>query len=143
MILRYLIEKEFRQLRRNTFLPRLILLFPCMIMLVFPWAATMEVDNLRIVVIDNDRTPSSERLVHRIEASRYFKLTGFPETYDKGLEAVERDKADVLLEIPRGFEKDQANGRPASALVAVNAVNGMKGALGNSYLIIRYLWCRR
>ena len=134
MILRYLIEKEFRQLRRNTFLPRLILLFPCMIMLVFPWAATMEVDNLRIAVIDNDRTPSSERLVHRIEASRYFKLTGFPETYDKGLEAVERDKADVLLEIPRGFEKDQANGRPASALVAVNAVNGMKGALGNSYL---------
>lgn len=134
MILRYLIEKEFRQLRRNTFLPRLILLFPCMIMLVFPWAATMEVDNLRIVVIDNDRTPSSERLVHRIEASRYFKLIGFSETYDKGLEAVERDKADVLLEIPRGFEKDQANGRPASALVAVNAVNGMKGALGNSYL---------
>lgn len=40
----------------------------------------------------------------------------------------------MLLEIPRGFEKEQVNGRPASALVAVNAVNGTKGGLGSSYL---------
>lgn len=67
MMLRYLIEKEFKQLKRNSFLPRLILFFPCMMMLVMPWAATLEIENLRIAVIDNDRSPSSERLVHRIE----------------------------------------------------------------------------
>lgn len=61
MMLRYLIEKEFKQLKRNSFLPRLILLFPCMMMLVMPWAATLEIENLRIAVIDNDRSPSSER----------------------------------------------------------------------------------
>ena len=53
MMLRYLIEKEFKQLKRNSFLPRLILLFPCMMMLVMPWAATLEIENLRIAVIDN------------------------------------------------------------------------------------------
>lgn len=78
MMLRYLIEKEFKQLKRNSFLPRLILLFPCMMMLVMPWAATLEIENLRIAVIDNDRSPSSERLVHHIEASRYFQLTALP-----------------------------------------------------------------
>ena len=77
-MLRYLIEKEFKQLKRNSFLPRLILLFPCMMMLVMPWAATLEIENLRIAVIDNDRSPSSERLVHLIEASRYFQLTALP-----------------------------------------------------------------
>ena len=134
MTLRYLIEKEFKQLARNSFLPRLILLFPCMIMLIIPWAATLEIEDLRIVIIDNDHSPSSERLVHRIEASPYFKLTGLPDTYHDGLEAIEKDRADMLLEIPRGFEKEQVNGRPASALVAVNAVNGTKGGLGSSYL---------
>ena len=134
MTLRYLIEKEFKQLARNSFLPRLILLFPCRMMLIIPWAATLEIEDLRIVIIDNDHSPSSERLVHRIEASPYFKLTGLPDTYRDGLEAIEKDRADMLLEIPRGFEKEQVNGRPASALVAVNAVNGTKGGLGSSYL---------
>lgn len=134
MVLRYLIEKEFKQLKRNSFLPRLILIFPCMMMFVMPWAATLEVEDLRLAIIDNDRSPVSERLVHRIEASRYFLLTALPSTYDEGIEAIEKDRADMLLEIPRGFEKELANGRPASALIAVNAVNGTKGGLGSSYL---------
>lgn len=108
--------------------------FPMHVMLIIPWAATLEIEDLRIVIIDNDHSPSSERLVHRIEASPYFKLTGLPDTYRDGLEAIEKDRADMLLEIPRGFEKEQVNGRPASALVAVNAVNGTKGGLGSSYL---------
>ena len=45
MILRYLIEKEFKQLKRNKFLPRLILIFPCMMMLVMPWAADARYGN--------------------------------------------------------------------------------------------------
>lgn len=129
MMLRYLIEKEFKQLKRNSFLPRLILLFPCMMMLVMPWAATLEIENLRIAVIDNDRSPSSERLVHRIEASRYFHLTALPSSYAQGLQAIETDQADMLLEIPRGFEKAQANGQSPAALIAVNTVNGTKGGL--------------
>ena len=132
MILRYLIEKEFKQLKRNKFLPRLILIFPCMMMLVMPWAATLEIENLRIAIIDNDQSPSSQRLVHQIEASRYFKLTGLPTNYDKGIATIEKDQADVLLEIPQGFEKEQVNGRPASTLIAVNAVNGSKGSLGSA-----------
>lgn len=129
MMLRYLIEKEFKQLKRNSFLPRLILLFPCMMMLVMPWAATLEIENLRIAVIDNDRSPSSERLVHRIEASRYFQLTALPSSYAQGLQAIETDQADMLLEIPRGFEKAQANGQSPAELIAVNTVNGTKGGL--------------
>ena len=42
MMLRYLIEKEFKQLKRNSFLPRLILLFPCMMMLVMPYTGNRE-----------------------------------------------------------------------------------------------------
>ena len=133
-ILKYLIEKEFKRIRRNSFLPRVILIFPCMIMLVMPWAATLEIEDLRIAIVDSDHSPSSRRLVHRIEASRYFDLTALPSSYSEGLELIERDKTDILLEIPDGFEKEQVNGRSASALISVNSVNGMKGALGNSYL---------
>lgn len=134
MLLRYLLEKEFRQIRRNGFLPRLIVIYPIVMILVMPWAATLEIDDLRIAVIDHDRSALSERLVHRIEASPYFKLTSWPDSYRQGLESIEKDEADLLLEIPYGFEKEVTNGRRIQTLVAVNAVNGTKGGLGSNYL---------
>lgn len=41
---------------------------------------------------------------------------------------------DVILEIPRGFEKRCGNGESAHLLIAANAVNGTKGGLGSTYL---------
>ena len=72
MTLRYLIQKEILQIRRNTFLPKLIVMFPIMIMCVMPWVMQMEVKSIRVDVVDIDRTTESQRLVHDIEASRYF-----------------------------------------------------------------------
>lgn len=36
-MIKFLIEKEFKQLFRNSFLPKLIFIFPCMIMILMPW----------------------------------------------------------------------------------------------------------
>lgn len=133
-MMKYLIEKEFKQLLRNPFLPKLIFLYPCMIMILMPWAANLEVKNINLNIADNDHSTLSHRLVDKIGASTYFRLTAFPETYDEALLAVENGSADVILEIPCGFEKDWMNGRAPRLLVASNAVNGTKGLLGSSYL---------
>ena len=50
------------------------------------------------------------------------------------LYGIEAGTADVILEIPRDFEKDWINGKAPRLLVAANAVNGTKGSLGGSYL---------
>ena len=42
-MIKYLIEKEFKQLLRNSFLPRLIFIFPCMIMLLMLYRANLQV----------------------------------------------------------------------------------------------------
>ena len=131
-MIKYLIEKEFKQLLRNSFLPRLIFIFPCMIMLLMPWAANLEIKNIRMNIIDNDHSALSRRLVDKITASTYFRTTALPDSYKEGLEAIEAGTADVLLEIPGDFEKDWVNGEAAHVLVA--AVNGTKGGLGSSYL---------
>ncbi|MCM0220521.1 ABC transporter permease [Bacteroides fragilis] len=133
-MIKYLIEKEFKQLLRNSFLPRLIFIFPCMIMLLMPWAANLEIKNIRMNIIDNDHSALSRRLVNKITASTYFRTTALPDSYKEGLEAIEAGTADVLLEIPGDFEKDWVNGEAAHVLVAANAVNGTKGGLGSSYL---------
>jgi len=134
MMIKFLIEKEFKQLFRNSFLPRMILMFPIMMMVLMPWAANMEIRNLNLCVIDNDHSMLSQRLVNRIEASTYFKLTANKGTYAEGMNEIEAGRADLLLELPPHLERHVTRGEPAQVLIAANSVNGTKGGLGSSYL---------
>ena len=133
-MIKYLIQKEFLQIRRNAFLPRLIIVFPIVIMCVMPWVMNQEVTNIRVEVVDNDRSTLSQQLVHRIEASRYFIFNGQKPTYEAALKAVETSKADIVLVIPQDYSRNLSLHRSASVLIAANAVNGTKGAMGSNYL---------
>ena len=134
MTLKYLIRKEFLQIRRNAFLPRLIIMFPIIIMCVMPWVMSMEVKNIVVDVVDNDRSTASQQLVHAIEASRYFIFNGQKATYDQALTEIEKGKADVVLVIPQDYGRDIVRGQLPQVLIAANAVNGTKGSMGSAYL---------
>ena len=134
MILKHLIKKEFLQIRRNAFLPRLIVMFPIVMMCVMPWVRNMEVKNVVVDVVDNDRSPLSQRLVHSVEASRYFIFNGQKDSYAAALKEIESSRADVVLVIPPHYSRDVAQGKQPQVLIAANAVNGVKGAMGSAYL---------
>ena len=118
-----LLRKEFLQIRRNSFLPRLIVLFPIVMMCVMPWVMNQEVKNIRVDVVDADHTVASQRLVQQIAASNYFVFSGLKPTYDAALKDIQTSKADIILEI-----------RDGRYLIAANAVNGTKGSMGAAYL---------
>ena len=134
MILRYLLQKEFIQIRRNPFLPRLIILFPILIMCVMPWVMNLEVKHIAVDVVDNDRSTGSQQLVQSIAVSKYFSFHGQPSTYREALRDIERSQADIVLVIPHGYSRDLTLGRKPQILIAANAVNGTKGAIGSVYL---------
>ncbi len=123
MTLKYLIQKEFLQIRRNAFLPKLIIMFPIVIMCVMPWVMQMEVKNIVVDVVDIDHTVESQRLVQQIAASNYFIFGGQKNTYAEAMKDIEKGRADVILEI-----------RDGKYLIAANAVNGTKGSMGSAYL---------
>jgi len=134
MTLKYLIQKEFTQIRRNAFLPKLIVVFPIMIMCVMPWVMNMEVKNIKVTIVDNDRSTLSQQLVHSIEASNYFIFKGQQSTYQAALQEVEQSRVDVVMVIPQDYSRDLTLGKQPQVLIAANAVNGTKGAMGGAYL---------
>jgi ABC-2 type transport system permease protein len=134
MILKYLIEKEFKQIRRNSFLPKMILMFPIVMMLVIPWITNLEVKNISLRVVDNDRSTTSQRMVHEMEASNYFIFRGLSPSYDDAIKEVELGRADIIAVIPQHYERDLVNNLPTHVLVAANSVNGTKGGMGSAYL---------
>ena len=123
MMIKYLLQKEFLQIRRNSFMPKIIFIFPIMVMCVMPWVMNQEVKNIRVDVVDMDRTTLSQQLVHQIEASNYFIFNGQKATYQEAMKDIETSQADIILEI-----------RDGQYLIAANAVNGTKGSIGSAYL---------
>lgn len=130
----FLIEKEFKQMMRNIILPKVFVMLPLALVTIMPFAATQEVKNLTVTVVDNDHSQWSERLVHKMAASRYFTLNATAPSYGKALRNVEAGRSDFIVEIEPGFERNLIRDGMSHVLVSANAVNGVKAGLGSSYL---------
>jgi ABC-2 type transport system permease protein len=131
--LSFLLEKEFRQVFRNPAILRSVLVMPIIQLLIFPFAANYEVKNVLLSVVDHDHSSYSQKFISKITASGYFILTDYSPSYNQAMEAIESDKSDLVIEIPKNFEKDLVKENKTSMLLAVNAVNGAKANLGGAY----------
>lgn len=107
---------------------------PVIQLLILPWAADYEIKKIKLAVVDHDHSDYSWQLVNKIIASGYFVLTGYASSYESSLEQVEKDKADLVLQIPANFEKDLIKEDEAKLFIALNAINGVKANLGGAYL---------
>ncbi|HEY9048484.1 MAG TPA: ABC transporter permease [Ohtaekwangia sp.] len=132
--IRFLLQKEFRQIFRNKSILAMILVMPIMQLLILPLAANYEVKNINLAVVDHDHSSYSQKMISKITSSGYFRLTGYHPSYKEGLHEIESDKADLILEIPHGFERNLTREDKEKLLIAVNAINGVKANLGSAYL---------
>lgn len=134
-MLRYLLEKEFKQFFRNSFLPRLVVALPFVAMLIFPLAANFDIDNINLSVIDNDKSTYSNELIQKIQSSGYFRITNVSSNYEQAITSIEVNDADVIIEIPAYFERDLVKEGLSHVMISANAVNGTKGGFGSIYLV--------
>jgi len=132
--LKFLLQKEFRQIFRDKAILRIIFLLPVLQLLVLPWAADYEVKNINLAVVDNDRSDYAQKLVSKITASNYFRLDKYIASYKDALKEIENDNADIILEIPNSFEKNLVKENASTLFIAANAINGAKAGLGSVYL---------
>jgi ABC-2 type transport system permease protein len=133
--LKFLLQKEFRQIFRNKMILRMIIALPIVQLLVLPLAADYEIKNINIAIVDHDRSSFAHDLTTSISASGYFRIVSYGNRYSTALNQIEKDEADLILEIPAGFERTLAREKKMNIFVAVNAINGTKANIGGSYLL--------
>ena len=129
-----LVQKEIIQIFRNPLLPKLIIIFPVLVMLVMPWVTTMDVRNVSVAIIDKDCSTLSRRIRSDIRAAEYFTINDDAVTYDIAHNLLDDCKVDVILLIPKNFERDLTSAEPQKLDISANAVNATKGSLGSQYL---------
>ena len=112
----------------------MIVIMPVVQLLILPLAANYEVKNINIAVVDHDHSTYSQKLISTISASKYFNLAGYDAGFKQAFHLIEKDTADLILEIPAGFERNLVRENEQKLFIAVNAINGVKANLGGAYL---------
>lgn len=123
-------RKETLQLRRDTRSLILAFLLPVMLLVLFGYAISWDVRNIRLAVLDGDRSAASRELIDAFRASGYFTFVANLERPAEIHELFDRSTAQVALVIPAGFAADVSSGKP----VAVQAV--VDGSDANTATIV-------
>lgn len=129
-----LMKKEFRQIFRNKAILAVIFIAPALQLLILPLAANFEVKNISIAIVDHDHSTMSRELVKDITSSGYFRLADYGESYKNAFTELEKENADLILEIPQNFERNLARENSEKVFIGINAINGTKAGLAGGYI---------
>jgi len=133
-VILYIIQKEFKQIFRNKAMLPIIFVMPLIQLIILSNAATFEIKNIKFAYVDNDRSSFSRELVEKFEASTYFNIiTDFPSS-KKAASAMLNGNVDVILEIPRNFERYFIKNKKSDLSVVINAIDGAAAGVENVYI---------
>lgn len=134
MVLKYLLEKEFKQIGRNILIPGIIVVFVLIMLFLFPWAVSFEAKNIPLTIVNQDGSQSSLQLAKKIAATPSFRLNRIVPNYEQGYEDMENKSAIIMVVIPKHFGRNLLANTSPHVKVVANAVDGSQAALGAQYL---------
>jgi len=127
-----IIKKEIKQIRRDKRLLFVLFFFPVFLLIIFGYAVNYDVQNVKLAIMDNDRTATSRKLIRSISSSSYFEIVEYYENDKRGKEILDEGIAKGVMIIPKGLEKDIYSGREK-----INVQILIDGVDGNSATIIQ------
>jgi len=133
-VLLFILQKEFRQIFRDRTILAMMLIAPNLQLIVLPFAANFEVKNVNVAFVDHDHSTYSRQLIGKIGSSGYFRIVDYALSYRGALKLVENNEADIVLEIPSGFERNLVREGRQEINIAADAINGTKSSIGGAYL---------
>ena len=131
--IRRMLIKEMKQIRRDPRMRAVILAVPVLQSLVFGYAVTTDVRNVRTAIYDLDRTPESRELAARFIGSGYFREVARVENDDDAQRAIDRGDARVVLHMPHGFGAAVRSGKAAQVQLIIDGTDSNTAGLVLNY----------
>ncbi len=126
-------RKEILQLRRDPRSLILAFLLPVALLILFGYAITWDVKDIRMAVVDQDRTRASRELVDAFRASGRFTLVATPErTADIG-PLLDRGRVRLVLVIPPRFAADLGAARTSVVQAIVDGSDANSATISLGY----------
>jgi ABC-2 type transport system permease protein len=132
--LRHMLIKEFIQVFRDKRTRFLLFGPPIIQMLLFGYAATLEIKHVPTAVLDYDNTQVSRDLISRLAASQYFDVR-LLQTDRRDIKLlIDRGDVTLALQINDGFTRDLAKGKTGHIQVIVDSSNSNTALIGLGYV---------
>jgi ABC-2 type transport system permease protein len=131
--IRTIIRKEFRQVLRDPRMRGLLFIPPLMQLLIFGYAANLDVNNARIAWMDEDHSPNSRELLSQFLGSGRFLITATPSSEAEMQDAMDRGRVDGVIRVLPGFARDIERGRSTGVQVLLDGSNSNSASIVSAY----------
>jgi ABC-2 type transport system permease protein len=128
-----LMRKELDQIRRDRRIVISLIVPPVLQLLLFGFVLNSKVENLRLGVIDQSRTPESRELIADLGESRSFRLTSSFLAPTELTNAISDGRVQAGLVIPYDFARDLQRGRQANVQFLLNAMDANTATIARNY----------
>jgi len=137
--MRAIVRKEFLHILRDPFSLGMAIGLPAMMLVIFGFALTQDVDRVPLIVWDQNRTPASRKLIAGFDLSRYFTVVSWADGYDGVERALDTRLALAALVIPTDFAARADTGRaaPLQLIVDGSDANTATIAVGYAESVVR------
>lgn len=127
-------DKEWLQIRRDSRSLILSILAPAMLIMLFGYALTVDVKNVRTVIYDQDKTSVSRHLIEKFSNTEYLSIIEYTANYRDADKLIDRGDASLAIVIPRNFEKTFKSGRQADVQVIVDGSDSTSATVSTGYV---------
>jgi ABC-2 type transport system permease protein len=127
-------NKELIQIRRDPLSLAMAFVLPAMLLFIFGYAITLDVNQLTTIVYDRDRSTTSRQLVAELTASGYFTVVRYAENGKEIDDYLDSGKARVAVSIPDNFSRDIRTNRTAPLQVIVDGSDSNTATIVLGYI---------
>jgi len=117
---RAIARKEYFHLIRDFRSLYLAFIIPLLLILLFGYALSLDVENIPTVVVDHDKTAESRDFIRKLNASVYFKVIAHLANSSAAIEAIDRNRAILAIVIPPRWTEDLKSDRKSPLQVIID-----------------------
>jgi ABC-2 type transport system permease protein len=131
--LRRIIRKELIQVARDPRMRAMLFMPPLIQLLVFGYAANLDVNTAKIAWMDQDHSTASRELLSEFQGSGRFIIVAEPDTEKQMQRLLDRATVDAVVRVMPGFARDVERGRPTSVQVLLDGTNSNSASIVSNY----------
>jgi ABC-2 type transport system permease protein len=126
-------RKEFLHIVRDPRSLILALALPFMMLLLFGYALSLDVDQIPTIVYDRDHTPESRALIRQFTGSRYFQVIAVAASYRDIDRDIDRSRTLLGIVIPEKYSQNLLAGRDAQVQLIIDGSDSNTASIALGY----------
>lgn len=134
LILKSLMVKEFKQILRDKRMKMMLFGSPVLMLLIFGYAVNTDISEVKMAILDSDKTSESRELIRKFTASGYFKYYASLESHGEAAVLLDKGEADMFMHIPRGFKKELLSGKTAELQIILDGTDSSRASVIMTYV---------